>query len=295
MLGALVLVQVFFGVHYVVAKQLLDWIDPAAWAVLRIGTAAVLLLAWLAGRRAAPPRRAADWLLLAGFACCGVVVNQICFVEGLARTTPAHSSLIATTIPLWTLAIAVGLRREALSARRVAGLALAATGVAILLRADRFHVEGDLLAGDLLIVVNSASYGLFLVVSKRYLAEHDPLSTVAWVFALGTLGVGAYGLDEVVALDFGALPAAFWWSAAFIVLFPTIGSYFLNYWALRRVTSSLVALFIYLQPVIATALDGAWRGNWPSARFYPAAILVLGGVALGLRPGRSGAGRAGRE
>jgi len=44
---------------------------------------------------------------LALYALFGVVINQSCFVEGLSRTTPIHSSIINTTIPVGTLTFAV--------------------------------------------------------------------------------------------------------------------------------------------------------------------------------------------
>ena len=118
-------------------------------------------------------------------------------------------------------------------------------------------------------------------VSKRWLATHHPLGSIARVFAIGAVGIAFYGLDETLVVPWTSLTPGWWAWAAFIVLFATIGAYFLNYWALRRETSSLVALFIYLQPVVATALDGLLRGEWPGARFPVAAVLVLTGVAVG--------------
>jgi drug/metabolite transporter (DMT)-like permease len=165
----------------------------------------------------------------------------------------------------------------------MAGLLIALAGVWLLLRADRFRLEEDLLAGDLLTLVNSVSYGLFLVVSKRYLAEHDPLAATAHVFAIGAIGVALYGLPELRAVEVAQLSPQFYLCAAFIVLIPTVGAYFLVFWALRRTRSSLVALFIYVQPLIATLLDAAVRGEWPGWRFYPAAALVFIGVGLGAR------------
>jgi len=51
--GALVLVQVFFGLHYLASKVLLREIPPALWALMRVASAAMLLLVIvrLLGRR----------------------------------------------------------------------------------------------------------------------------------------------------------------------------------------------------------------------------------------------------
>ena len=285
--GVLALVQLFFGIHYTAVKELLVSMDPAAWATLRILLAAAILQAWVRMRGAKLPRGLHEWLPLIGFAACGVVINQVCFVEGLSRTTPSHSLLLNTTIPLWTVAIAVGLRRETLTARRAAGLLCGLAGVWTLLRADRFHLEADLLTGDLITMVNAASYGLFLVVSKRWVATRDPLVVTADIFAIGAVGVAVYGLPELLTVDPAGLPPSFFLWAAYAVLFATVAAHGMNLWALRRADSSQVALFIYLQPLVATAVDGIARGIWPSWRFYPALALVFLGVWLSLKQAKN--------
>ena len=97
--GALVLVQVFFGVHYLVAKVVLREMPPAVWALIRVSSAAALLLAAvpLLGKRL--PREPGVLGRLALYAVLGVVINQWCFVEGLSRTTPGHASILMAAIP----------------------------------------------------------------------------------------------------------------------------------------------------------------------------------------------------
>jgi len=284
---ALLLVQVFFGVHYVGTKVVLAHVPPAAWAAMRVLAAAVILEAWVLLSRREVPRRLKDWAMLAGFALCGVVLNQILFVEGLARTTPAHSAVINTTIPVWTYLFVFLFRHEALTARKAGGLALALGGV-WLLQADSLREGGTLMLGDFLTLLNSIFFGLFLAVSKRYLERHDPLATTAHIFALGSVGVVLYGGWDLARLDMAALPAPVWWWGAWIVLFSTVGAYALNYYALRRVHSTLVALFIYLQPLIATVLAAALLRSWPGWVFYPAVALVFAGVGLAVSGGRGG-------
>jgi drug/metabolite transporter (DMT)-like permease len=144
-----------------------------------------------------------------------------------------------------------------------------------------------MLAGDLLTLVNAAAYGLFLVVSKRYVAGLDASVATARIFAVGAVGIALYGMDDLVATDLSSLPGSFWVLAGYAILGATVLGHGLNLWALRRTLSSLVALFAYLQPVVATAVDGLLLGRWPSWRFAFAAVLVFVGVGLGL-PRRKG-------
>ncbi len=217
---------------------------------------------------------------IAGYALFGVVINQICFVEGLSRTTPTHSSLVNTTIPVGTLLFAVLLGRERMSRAKAAALAVSLTGVLLLIRPGPGSLQGGMLVGDLLTLANAMSYSLFLVISKQLLATTDPLGATALLMGIGSVGVLAVSATEIARFDPSAVPAGVWGLSLLIVVFPTAGAYFLNYWALARVESSFVALFVYLQPFLATALSWAVRGERPGRPEVVGGALIFAGVYL---------------
>ena len=90
-------------------------------------------------RRPLPNRRTC--LQLAWFALFGAVLNQIFFVEGLSRTTPAHSAIINSLIPVLTLSGAILLRRERATVGRVVAIAVAFASVLVLLRVESFRSD----------------------------------------------------------------------------------------------------------------------------------------------------------
>jgi drug/metabolite transporter (DMT)-like permease len=76
----------------------------------------------------------------------------------------------------------------------------------------------------------------------------------------------------------------------YIVLVPTVGAYYLNAWALARVAPSTVAVYIYLQPLIAFIVAPLVLGageSW-SARTWIAAALIFAGVGIVTWRGRTG-------
>lgn len=278
--AALVLVQIFFGVHYLAAKIVLEEIPPRAWATMRVGAAALLLLVIVraSGRRL--PTRAADLGRLALYSVFGVAVNQVCFVEGLSRTTPTHSSLINTTIPVATLVFAVLLGRERMALTKGLALLTAFTGVMLVLRPASADLSGSMLAGDLLTLVNAGSYSMFLVLSRRLLMRTDALGATTVLLCFGFLGIAAVGLPELLAFSPAQVSASVWGLGLFIVVFPTAGAYVLSYWALARAESSVVAFFIFLQPVIATTLSVLLLGERPGPYEIGGAALIFLGVIL---------------
>jgi drug/metabolite transporter (DMT)-like permease len=285
--ASLIVVQVFFGFHYLAAKLVLTEMPPRAWAFSRIAAATVVLwvICWVTRRPL--PKDPRVWGLLGFFSIFGVGINQVCFVEGLSRTTPTHSALINTTIPVGTLAFAVLFGQERLRLRKAAALVLAMAGVLLVIRPWAGGVPLGIQTGDLLTLVNATSFSFFLVISKRLMTRIDALAGTAILLTFGTLTIGVVGIPSLLTVEFAALSARFWWLAVFIVLLPTAAAYVINYWALGKVDSSLVAFFIFLQPALAAGLSWAFLGERPAPVMFLGAALIFLGVGLTARPAPS--------
>jgi drug/metabolite transporter (DMT)-like permease len=140
-----------------------------------------------------------------------------------------------------------------------------------------------------MIATNALAYALYLVLTKPILKRYDSITVIAWVFVFGALFVapfGAVSLAESGAL--ATMPASAWAGVAFIVLLPTVGSYWLSAWALGRTAPSVVAAYVYLQPLLTGVLAVALKGEAIDPRALPSAALIFAGVALATR--RSAAG-----
>ncbi len=279
-------VQVLFGVHYFAAKIVLAEIPPLAWAGLRVAAAALFLLPLaflISGRRAVP--RPADLARLAGLSLLGVVINQWAFVEGLSRTSITHSALINTGIPVLTLIFAVLMRQERANPGKLASILLAMLGVLVLLRVDSMVLDRAT-RGDLITLINATSFSLFLVLSRPLLTRLDPLMATGFLFAFGSLVLLPLGAPLWLQISPSTLQPATWLWGAFVVLGATVVAYSLNYLALRRMESSVVALFILLQPLLAGSADVWVMGSKWTLRLSAATVLIGAGVVCALLAGR---------
>lgn len=285
--AALLLVSILFGINYVATKRLVAAVPPAAWVFYRIAGGALLLglLATLR-RRGWPAPRLLGWLGIAGL--LGVLLNQILFTEGMARTTPARSAVLNATIPVWTMLLAIAVRQERLRPRRLAAVALALAGVLVLLRADQgFPEGGDTLLGDLLTLANVLCFASFLVLMRALRASADPVFAAAWFYVVATPLAFAWAGGDLSAADAGRLLApGIWPWAAHAILGATVLTYLLNNWALRHTDSSRVALYIQVQPLVAAALSIALRLEQPRLRFWSALALVIAALAVETLPAR---------
>lgn len=287
--GALVLVQVFFGIHYFAAKILVETVDPRAWAVMRVVGACTLVMAYNLVFVRQHPRERATYARLALYAVFGVVINQVLFVEGLARTTPSHSAIINSLIPIATLGFALLARAERLTARRAASILIAFASVLVLLRVESFRIENQLVLGDLLTLGNACSFALFLVLARNEMRRLHPWAATSWLLVFGAVGILSVGAGSLADVAFSHLPARFFLWAAYAIVCATVLAYFLNFYALQHVASSTVALFVYLQAPIATLLSVAFLHERLETRFWIAGAGIFVGVFLAVGPTRSSA------
>jgi drug/metabolite transporter (DMT)-like permease len=279
---ALLAVQVIFGTWPVAGKIALRALPSTGLVALRVAGAALafLLLRRMTGRLEVPSRP--DLWRLALYSLLGVVLNQFLFVKGLALSTVVNAALLGTAIPVFTLLVGAALGRERLTARSTLGTAVAASGVIYLVDPLRADFTGGMAAGNLLLVLNTAAYGAYLALSQDVFRRYGSLTALTWVFALGSLAavpLGGFNLARAPLSEAGTLV---WLTVVYIVLVPTVGAYYLNAWALERTPPSTVAVYTYLQPLVAFAAAPLLLGpeEGPRAGTWAAAALIFTGVAV---------------
>ncbi len=280
---ALLTIQVLFGINYLASKIIVSHMSPGGWATLRTsGAFVVLAIIALVGRRRLPPARDLGLLAVAGL--FGVALNQGLFLEGLSRTTVSHSALICSLIPTFVLLISLVFRQEAFTWRKFLGFVCGLGGVLVLLEVDRFRFDSRYFTGDMMTLANAASYAIFIVISRRVMTRNDPLAATAVVFFFGAAAMALYGGRDLLAVDVSVYTPTMVGIMLYVILGATVLTYFLNLWAVKRVQATHVAIFIFLQPVIAATLGVLWQDNEITARFLIATGLVF--LALLLRDSR---------
>lgn len=277
---ALVAVQLLFATWPIVGKIALRTIPSVALVGFRVAGAAVtlLVLARLSGNL--QTIRRTDWPLLIVSSSLGLVLNQLLFTKGLSLTTAINATLLSTTIPVFTLLVGVMLGTDRATLRRLLGIALAAAGVLYLIGPGRAEFSSATRTGDLLIVSNSLCYGAYIAVSKDLMRRYNALTVVTWIFVAGcvvTVPAGAFSLAQI---PLASLSWRVWLAVLYIIVLPTAGAYYLSGWALARVPPSTVAVYIYLQPLIAFAVAPIILGESLSLHTVFASLLIFAGVLV---------------
>jgi len=232
-----------------------------------------------------------DLLLLVLCSITGVVGNQLLYVKGLSLTTVINTALVTTTIPVFALFISILFGYDRLSLRRLLGIVLAAAGVVYLINPAHAQFNAQTSAGNLLIVCNSLIYAVYIVISKRLFERYGALNVITWIFLVSAVMILPLGIYSLHGDDLGAIGWTAWLTIGLIIVFPTVGAYYLNAWALTEVSPSTVASYIYLQPLVAFGFAPFFLGERWNSRTSVATLLIFAGVALVTSRGRSRAVR----
>lgn len=277
---ALVFVQLFFGSAAVLGKVALQTFPSFAIVGFRVGGAALAFYILQRTRGSLALERRKDYLYFALFSFFGVMLNQLLFFKGLSLTTATNTSLLAVMIPVFAFTISAFIGNDKFSWRKIVGILLAACGVIYLVDPTKASFSSATTQGDILIILNSLSYGAYIAISKKLISHYGALKSIAWLFLFASLVNVPIGIFFMQTVELSGISATAWTALAAIVIFPTTLAYFWNTWALARVEPSVVAVYVYLQPLIGTVLAiFLLKEEW-SSRIFLAMILIFIGVYL---------------
>jgi drug/metabolite transporter (DMT)-like permease len=281
--AALLGVQVFFGSLPVIGKVVLAAIPSFALVGFRVGITAAVLVAFQIARKRIWLKNKSDYWRLAVLSLFGVTFNQLLFITGLSLTKASNTSLLAVTIPIFALATGAIAKTERLGRLKLAGIILAALGVILLIDPRNASFSSQTTTGDILIIINSLSYGIYVAVSKDVVTRNGAFRSIMWIFVFASIVCVPLGLFSLSQIDVAAVSTTVWLLVVYIAIVATAAPYILNAWALARVRPSTVAVFVYLQPLIGFILAVIFLGERVGFNFLIAGALIFLGLFLTTR------------
>jgi drug/metabolite transporter (DMT)-like permease len=153
-------------------------------------------------------------------------------------------------------------------------------GAALMLKIERFDFHDRVVVGNAMLIANITAYALYIVGARAVVTRLGSLRTMAWVFLFGALEALPLTLPAMNRVHWLSLPGWAVAALAFILFGATLGTYLLNAYALKRVASSTVAVYVYVQPIVASLAAWVFLGTLPTSRSLIAGVVIVIGVAL---------------
>ena len=248
---ALLLVNILYGASHVLAKGVMPgFLSPTVFILFRVvGATALFWLVLILTKRSKIERK--DFPLIALCGLFGVAINQLFFFHGLNLSSAFNSGIIMALNPIMVVILSFFLLKERLTAFKITGITLGATGAILLTLKASTHM-GDSRLGDLFLFLNALSYAIYLVLAKPLMKKYSPIQIITWVFTFGLFFVLLFPptLSELGQTNFQRIPAEIWWKISYVVVGVTFLTYLLTIFGLKYLSATISSAYIYTQPVM---------------------------------------------
>ena len=267
-----------FGSNALAIKVSLFGLTPHACVMLRFLIASLIIYLYARTKGIPLALSGKDWVhafamgLIFGF-------QMSIFYVGITYSTVSHAGVLMNTQPFFVAILAHSfLANDRLTLRKVIGIMLAFTGVAILFLGGDRDTSISLL-GDLLMIGSAFLWATQTIYIKRWTDHWDSIPLVLHPMVLSIFIFLVFYLifeaDTVQALD-GRVLVSLFYQSVIVAGYGYIG------WTklLLKYKASHLSVFVFIMPVAAVILGVLFMGDPFSPRLLASLVLVAVGILV---------------
>jgi drug/metabolite transporter (DMT)-like permease len=272
-----------FGLNVVLCKDIANSqaVNPFVLFTLRaIGATAMFWLLSLFTPREKVQKGDLWQIALASF--LGLFLTQTTFLVGITMATSIDCAIIGTLGPVFTMIFAFFFVGEPITGKKAGGVAVSLAGVLFLIF-NSVHAGGASATtplGIVLLLMNSLTFSMYLGIFRPLISRYSVVTFMKWAFLFSLLMSLPLSAKGLVTTDYAAIPVNVRWEIGYLIVFATVIAYYLIPYGQKYLRPTLVSMYNYLSPVIATVVS-IWTGmdviTWQKV---VAATAIVGGVIL---------------
>ena len=270
-----------WGSTWLFIKLGLADLPPLTFAGIRFLFASLILIGLILARGVRWPRQRRDSLVIAIVGLLQFSLNYGLVFWGEQRISSGLAAVLQSTFPAFGLVIAhFYLPDEPITAKKVVGVLLGFTGVAIIFSQQLSIAGQSALLGSIALVLSAffGSYGNVLV--KAYGTKIDP-----FVLAAGQM---ICGFPPLLALGVATEgnPFRFHWTATailsltYLVVIGSVVAFTLFYWLVRHMDVVNTMLIALVTPVVAVVLGMIALREQLNWRLFAGAACIISGIGF---------------
>jgi len=216
----------------------------------------------------------------------GVAVSNYFYYVAIQRTNVATAIIVQYTAPVWVLLYVVARRQQKLSAQKVTAVALAVTGIALVidvlgsLSGSALHLDPY---GIMAALLASFSFAFYNVGGHGILARHDRWRVLVWTLtAAAVFWLIVNPPWKIVAAHYA--PAQWLFLFVFSML-SVLGAFSLYFLGLQHLEPTRAIIASCLEPVFSILLAALLLGEVLRPIQILGIVLVLAAIVIVQRPG----------
>lgn len=214
----------------------------------------------------------------------GLFLTQWSFLKASTMTTPFDTSILTPLTPIFTMFIAAIVLKEPITLKKAGGVALSFLGVIFLVfntvRVDSGSVTETQPMGIVYMIGNCIFFAMYLGAFRPLITKYSVVTFMKWMFLFSAVVAIPFDIKELVGLNMAVMPVKYLLELGFVILFSTFVAYFLIPVGQKVLRPTVISLYGYLQPIIATVMGIVTGMDHLTWQKVAAAVLVFTGVVL---------------
>lgn len=272
-----------FGINIVTCKDLSSshLLSPLALFCLRATGAGTLF--WILSLFCPKEKvELKDYPKLLAASFIGFFLVQASFLMAIPDVTPMTCSILSALTPIYTMFIAALTIKEPITWKKAGGVALSFCGIVLLIlnSASGDGAQTTNLKGIICLIINGLSFAVYLALFKPLIARYSVVTFMKWIFLFAFLMAVPFAGKELLAFDFSSLSVSLTIDLLILVVCATFMSYFLLSFGQKFVRPTMVSLYTYMQPLLATGISIAIGMDTLTPAKILATVAVFSGVVL---------------
>lgn len=273
-----------WGTTYVCGRYLIGGgkIDPLSLCLIRFTAGGIILLviACIVSSKKIFSFSLRDMIKLSGLSMIGIFGSSLFIFMGQKYTSAINAAMIMNLSPLITMFICF-FYGEKIRFLQIAGTVLGLTGcmmVVNVITLEGFRYSPSSFLGDLLLLVASGLWAVYVVYSKPIVMKYGGLASTALALLFGavqTMLVYPFFLDSVILPE----SPVDWGVTSYFIIFPTAIGYWAWYEGIARIEIALANVMQYLSPIFTILLSMLLLGESISIINMAGACMIIAGVA----------------
>lgn len=276
---AIICTNLIWGASHPIFKWALEDIPPFTLAFFRFFIASLILLPFTIHHLKISH---SALLRLSLLSFLGFFLHIALLLFGLKLSSSVNAPIIASSAPIFLIIGSFFMLKEKIKVKTAIGTLISLFGVIIVVLQPLLNNGFDSsIIGNILFILATLSLVLYTLLLKEYNLPYSSRTITFWMFALSTLIFFPFFLWES---SFNPVVAVFTYKGIFAILFgaiftSVIAYVFYNY-AIKRVHTSEVGVFLYIDPIVTALIAIPLLGERITPLFLLGSFFVFLGIFI---------------
>ncbi|WP_231507449.1 MULTISPECIES: DMT family transporter [unclassified Flavobacterium] len=271
---ALCWVSFFWGTTWIASKEGVKHMPALQLVAIRQFLGGFLYISYFLFKKAPWPK-GKQWKTIIILSILNFVLSNGLSTWGVKYISSGLGAIIGACVPLWIVIITF-FRGDRLSRVSVVGLIISFSGVCVIFYD---HLSDFLIPsfrfGIIISIISTLTWAFGTLYTKKKAATFNPYFSLGLQMFISSILVFAYTGATGISVKLSEIPAASWWSIAYLVVFGSILTFIAFIYALQNLPAEISSVYSYINPIIAVILGAIIFGETLNT-----AIAVGGGVTL---------------